>query len=271
MGEAECLKRQALAKAAGSHGWKDGEITLDDTYFWGGEFAQALQGYERQAVLYAELGLEMRLVEATSSMAWCLSHLGRYERAHALAQSNLERCVQAGYRLYRAMANCAIAHVALGREEPATAHRLLLESVRLYRETVGGGGDLAVLLAHLGCAERALGHKVEARGHLSEALHMAVEGRHWVPLLATLPRLALLLADGIGRFAPDIERAVELYALASRYPFVANSHWFEDVAGRHIVSAAAALPPEVVAAAQERGRARDLWATAEELLEELDA
>jgi hypothetical protein len=29
------------------------------------------------------------------------------------------------------------------------------------------------------------------------------------------------------------------------------------------------LPPDVVAAAQERGRARDLWATAEELLQEL--
>jgi hypothetical protein len=36
---------------------------------------------------------------------------------------------------------------------------------------------------------------------------------------------------------------------------VANSHWFEDVVGKHIASAAAALSPETVAAAQERGRA----------------
>jgi len=50
---------------------------------------------------------------------------------------------------------------------------------------------------------------------------------------------------------------------------VANSRWFEDVAGREIAAAAEALPPEVVAAAQERGRARDLWATVEELLDEL--
>ena len=64
-------------------------------------------------------------------------------------------------------------------------------------------------------------------------------------------------------------RAVELYALASRYPFVANSRWFEDVAGKHIAAVAATLPPEVVAAAQERGKARDLWATAEEMLKEL--
>ena len=79
-----------------------------------------------------------------------------------------------------------------------------------------------------------------------------------------LPVVALLLS-GEG----DIERAVELYALASRYPHVANSRWYEDVAEVHITTAAAGLPPEVVTAAQERGRARDLDATAQELLVEL--
>jgi hypothetical protein len=50
---------------------------------------------------------------------------------------------------------------------------------------------------------------------------------------------------------------------------VANSRWFEDVAGREITAAAEALPPEVVARAQERGQSRNLWATVEELLGEL--
>jgi hypothetical protein len=61
---------------------------------------------------------------------------------------------------------------------------------------------------------------------------------------------------------------VELYALASRYPLVANSRWFEDVVGQHIAAAAATLPPERVVAAQARGQARDLVATVSELLEE---
>jgi hypothetical protein len=61
---------------------------------------------------------------------------------------------------------------------------------------------------------------------------------------------------------------VELYALASRHPFVANSRWFEDVVGRHISEVAAILPPEVIHAACERGQARDLDATVAELLEE---
>jgi hypothetical protein len=80
-----------------------------------------------------------------------------------------------------------------------------------------------------------------------------------------LPQAALLLAD-----RGQTERAVELYALAARHPFVANSRWFEDVAGREIAALAESLPPDVVAAAQERGRGRDLWATVRELLIELE-
>ena len=83
--------------------------------------------------------------------------------------------------------------------------------------------------------------------------------------MVILPAKSLILAD-----QGDPERGVELYALASRYPYVANSRWFEDVVGKHIASAAASLPPDVVAAAQKRARARDLWATAEELLDELN-
>ena len=66
-----------------------------------------------------------------------------------------------------------------------------------------------------------------------------------------------------------MERAVEWYGLASRYPFVANSRWFEDVAGRHTTAVAATLPPDVIAAAQERGRARDVETTVARVLAEL--
>jgi hypothetical protein len=61
-----------------------------------------------------------------------------------------------------------------------------------------------------------------------------------------------------------------MYGLASRYPLVARSRWFEDVFGQHVAAAAQALPPDVVAAAQERGRVRDLAATVAELLAEVE-
>jgi hypothetical protein len=64
---------------------------------------------------------------------------------------------------------------------------------------------------------------------------------------------------------------VELYALSSRFPLVAKSRWFADIAGNTLAEVADTLPPERVAVLQERGRARDLAATVKELLTELRA
>lgn len=66
------------------------------------------------------------------------------------------------------------------------------------------------------------------------------------------------------------ERAVVVQALAFRYPFVIHSRWSQDVFARHIDAITATLPPEVFAAARERGRARDLQATVKELLADLE-
>jgi hypothetical protein len=66
----------------------------------------------------------------------------------------------------------------------------------------------------------------------------------------------------------EVERAVELYALACRYPIAANSQWGQDVYGEEIAAAAAGLSSDVVAAAEARGRARDLWETLAELAAE---
>jgi hypothetical protein len=65
------------------------------------------------------------------------------------------------------------------------------------------------------------------------------------------------------------ERAVELYALARSHPFVDNSPLLEHLIGKHVAAGSAELPPEVVAAAQKRGRSLDWWETAEALREEL--
>ena len=59
------------------------------------------------------------------------------------------------------------------------------------------------------------------------------------PLLWALPATALILAS-----EGEVERAVELYALASRYPLVAKSRWFADVAGNTLEEVAATLPAE---------------------------
>jgi hypothetical protein len=128
-------------------------------------------------------------------------------------------------------------------------------------DTIGSRefGQLGVLgLANLG-----LDRLAEARQQFIAALAWAREARRLRGLTVALGGLALLQAK-----AGDPERAVELYALASRYPFVAQSRWFEDVIGRRLAVMAASLAPEVLSAARERGQARDLDASVEELMSE---
>jgi hypothetical protein len=82
--------------------------------------------------------------------------------------------------------------------------------------------------------------------------------------MSAIRAMAILLAD-----QGDLERAVGLYAsLVSRYPIEINSRLFEDIAGRRMANVAARLPPDVLAAAQERGREMDLEATVAKLLAE---
>jgi hypothetical protein len=140
---------------------------------------------------------------------------------------------------------------------------LLQESLAIHRK-IGSQRELGYLLIYLGIAECELGRLEQARPHFCEGLRSLVESRHFFAALGVLG-IALLYAR-----REECARAVELYALASCYPFVPNSRLAEDIVGRHIAAVATTLPPETVAAARERGRTRDLWATMEELLEELE-
>jgi tetratricopeptide (TPR) repeat protein len=153
--------------------------------------------------------------------------------------------------------------VALAEKVYTEAQQVLQESIAIYRK-IAQRQDLARALAALGYTARGLGQRPQAWQYLADALRITTEIQAFLPLMYILPAITLLLAD-----QNEEERAVDLYALASRYEFVTNSHWFEDVAGKHITAIAATLSPKVVSAAQERGRARDLWATAEELMVEL--
>jgi hypothetical protein len=155
---------------------------------------------------------------------------------------------------------------ALANGAFAEARGYLHEAVEIGREFCAypwaGTQAAGEMLATLAYAERGNGDTAKTREHLREALEKATEIREFCALITALPAAALLLAD-----EGQAERAVEIYALASRYAYVANSQWFEDVAGKQIAAVASTLPPDVVAAAQERGHALDLWATAQELLD----
>jgi len=156
--------------------------------------------------------------------------------------------------------------VTLAEGNYGEARKWLEQAATAYREMEyqWGAEYLPLTLAALARAEHGLGLRREAQVYLVEALESVLEIGAYIPLLFLIPIVPVLLTD-----AGEVERAVGVYALAERHAFVSNSLLFEDIAGRHIETAAAALAPEVVKAAQARGRARDVWATVAELLEGL--
>jgi len=171
---------------------------------------------------------------------------------------------ETGYWRGIALAYCVRGGVALARGTYTEAQQWHEESATLSRR-IEQQDQAAMALGMLGSAARELGQLSESRQHLHEALRIAAESKSFAAVFGALPMIPPLLAD-----QGQVERAVELYALVrSSMPVVANSRWFEEVTGRHIAGVAEDLPPEVVAAAQTRGQARDLWTTVAELVDEL--
>ena len=262
--EAERLAQESLAICEETGvGVEIAKSGLGHALLSNGRFAESDKLMEEDAAYDHDVGAHRSYVLSSSSLCYPKLHLGRYEEARAQAQMSVSVAREMDLRL--AIAQCleVLGCVALVKEANAEAQGFLQESVALFGE-LGRREYLGRALAWLGYAAQGLGDLRQAARHLHEALRIAIEIRGFGPLIRALPGIALLLAD-----EGQTERAVELYALAFRYPYVANSRWFEDVIGKHIAALAATLPPDVVAAAQERGRARDLWETAEERLEEL--
>jgi hypothetical protein len=113
----------------------------------------------------------------------------------------------------------------------------------------------------LSAATLRLGNVPEARRHLTEALQIAVGAGSLTFLLPSLVAAAAYLAD-----QGEPLKAVEVYSLSSRHPWVSNWTWLEDLAGSYVTAVASTLSPEVVKEAEARGRALDPWVISVELL-----
>jgi uncharacterized membrane-anchored protein len=122
--------------------------------------------------------------------------------------------------------------------------------------------QVPVCLRVLGLAACGLGDVQGAKRYFRQALETAMMVRAIPWVLSVFDGIAMLLAREGER-----ERALELLSLAFHHPACAQANRDRDAS--LVAQLEAELPPDVVAAAQERGRARDLDATVAELLVEL--
>jgi tetratricopeptide (TPR) repeat protein len=215
----------------------------------------------------------------------------QYQECYALFR-------EIGDRAGMAISLAGRARAACGLEEVGESKRLYRESLELFRE-IGSLADASVVLADLSEVADLLGEFDEGRRLARESLELLenlddrVQKKAWecgvlgnaacglgearrtlwraletgrsaraiAFVLLTVGEIAALLMSEGGK-----EQTVELLALVLRHP--ATWRWAKDKAAPLIAELEAELAPDLFAAAQARGQARDLDVTVEELLPE---
>lgn len=230
-----------------------------------GRYSEACALGEECLLSYSEIGSRYSVVSASLLRGAALLHQGRYEEVEAQAREALplSRAVKKPWG--RGYAYFLLGGAALARENSSAARQWLEESVASFEE-IGQQDELGQALALLACALANRGSQQAAWRHLQRALQAALQTHAFLPLMWALPVSAVMLAR-----QGEHERAVALYAVAKRQPFVSHSVWFDHVTGPRLEASTAALPQAIAEAARSRRAAKDLWATAGELLGEVRA
>jgi predicted ATPase len=228
--------------------------SLGELHVRRGRYDDGLVLMESSIGVFDELTYAFGVSGVLPFIAEAKAHLGQYREARSYAEEAVVRAGEADHLWSVAFSQFVNGLAVLAEGTCSDALSLFHQAAAAFDE-VRHQENRGWVLGPLALAALAAGDTGTARERIKEALEIGGELQTFMPVIYALPSAALLLA-GLGA----VERAVEVYACASRYEFVSNSHWFHDLAGEAIASAAAQLPAEVVAQAKRTGRAKD-WST----------
>lgn len=267
LGEAELLARRSseLARALGSRSSAAAALArLGLVLMHSDRYAEAGEFLEQSLGLYERLGDRPMTAMAHNRLALALLHLGAFEAAYGHAQLGVALAREpGGLALAQALLVLAVAEKATG--DLAAADAACDEGLRICagRTVVSTSGP--ILGEQSGVAwERGDGRR--ARALAVEALRLAIEQRNLITLSVVLPACILpLVAEG------RAELAAELYGLDAQRSLWRTSRLVSPYRERLLAGLGAALPPDALAAAVERGRGLEQWGAARALLRELEA
>ncbi len=227
-----------------------------------GMYRDALEGYAECIQIYEMFGNHGMLARVFMHQGTVKLTLGEYDQARVILQKSylLFQEIKEDWGLGRV--KCLLGELALAAGRWAEARQLLQESIPIgLREN--SFGWLGQANTALGIAELRLNDPENARLRMAEALRLTQETHEFeAAVYIFLGTFLLWVEEG------KLERSAELHALAARYPYFTNSVYFQDLLRQPLAALSNTLPPEVAAAAEQRGRQRDLWATINELLGE---
>jgi DNA-binding SARP family transcriptional activator/predicted ATPase len=242
-----------------------GQLSLGRTYIWQGRFEEARNLFRQSAETSAALGMRPEHTFATALVGVISWLLGNYSDAETVAEHSLTLSLENLIPRMEGASYWALCGVSMAHGNYVNARDQGRKSIAILRK-LDNLDDVAGPLGTLACAEIKSILLSEARMHLVESLEIINDVRGVWGASFTLPSVALLLvARG------EIERALEVYARCMEMPIPSSSVFHKEIVGAEIAKAASALPPEIVAAAEKRGREADTFEMAAELLEELQS
>ena len=249
-----------------------------------GQYSEAKQFWAESLTISKELGSNLGIASALgglASVAWGLGGDDRLDQAEQLLQKRLAITQELGHPGELGFSFCQLAYIYNDMEDYQEARKYALEALKISKG-IGYTWTISRSLSVLSVTAANLKDFQAAWNYIYEALEIAVDTQTHPLILLALMHLAILLAKDTNRFKHEEtdpneeaisiklskERAIEILTLVMNHP----TTWqvYKDKAARLQVELATELPPEVVAAAQERGKPRDLMDTVRELLAELN-
>jgi tetratricopeptide (TPR) repeat protein len=224
-----------------------------------GRFAESARLMEEAMVIQDYLGNRSAVMGIENSLGWVEVNQGLYDQGYENYQASLAIARQLGDLHQVALGLMSLGEMFLIREDYPQARQALTESAALYRQ-VQQEDELSLTLANLADSESRLGLSVQAKLHLEEALQIAAETGSWQACLQVIGKTALFMAS-----QGEVEQGVEVYALATSYPYLSNSIYWEDCVGKPLADLVTGIPEESRIAAIERGKKRDLHETVKAL------
>jgi tetratricopeptide (TPR) repeat protein len=238
-------------------------ILVAFSYINNGKFTEGLARARLSLHIYHEMGYTGAwTAKSRLTIGAALICMGKYSEARIELEQALDIARENSSLQDIGMTLRHLGELALVEGRYAEAQEILTESLSVFDKI-----KYSQWRSHsnsLGYAARYQGEMAEAYNYLLHSLEQVIHSRNELMLAEFIPLAALLALD-----SGEIEQAIELYALASRYPLVANNRWFDDLVGNQIAAAAVTLPAPILQAAQQRGQSLDLWETAQGLVLEL--
>ena len=193
---------------------------------WAGKVKESIPLVQESIDLSASLGAKNDEAFSLTRLALYHIHLGNYRLGEKIAEQTMSLAIQLNNDRALAWSHQLVGWVHMGLNRYAEAMSPLNQAYQLFLER-GNQHGYELVLCYMGFVHFHLGEVEKAKQIWEPMLLDSLEGDHYMRLMVTLLGLALIyLSEG------DTKTAVSIYNRTIEEPYVKQSRWFFDIAGK---------------------------------------